>query len=216
MDNPVSIKHQELGFIKPQNVHCVCRNFAKHAAELGNKVTDSPVFFEKSNASIVTGETIILPDSGNIHHELEIVVLFGQGGEGIKSENVKQSISGITLGIDFTDRKFQSELKEKRLPWFLSKSFKNSAWVGTFETPDWNKWSREFWLTVNGKERQRGQIRDMIYSIETQVSYFSNLLPILPGDIMYTGTPEGVDAVNKGDILRLGLGQDELFKVIIK
>lgn len=215
MIEPSLVEHKELGRIKPENVHCICRNYARHAAELGNKVNEEPVFFEKSNTTINSGATISIPEEGDIQHELELVMLFGKGGDHIDEQDVRTHISGITLGIDLTNRSFQTELKSKRLPWFLSKSFRNSAWVGTFESPDWQKWSQDFWITNNGVIKQQGRISDMVFSLEKQVSYLSGILPIAQGDILFTGTPEGVGSLAKGDTLTLGIGKEKLYTINI-
>lgn len=206
MNVPKKIFHRDFGLLKPENVHCICRNFAKHAEELGNTVNETPVFFEKSNAAVFCGSDIEIPDRGEIQHELEIVVLIGEPCSRVSETKALSHVSGITLGLDLTDREFQSELKEKRLPWYLSKSFQNSAWVGTFEVPDWDKWKSDFWLKVNGVEKQRGNLKDMVYSIKKQIAYLSTFHLLAKGDLVYTGTPEGVGSIIKGDVIDIGLG----------
>ena len=122
-------------------------------------------------------------------------------------------IHGYGLGLDLTDRKFQSELKQNKLPWLLAKSFKGSAVVSSFVP---NEIGEEFWLKVNGDVRQNGNIADMIFSIPEQISYLSRMIPLMKGDLIFTGTPMGVGEIHSGDDLNLGIGGKTVFSLKVK
>ena len=112
------------------------------------------------------------------------------------------------MGLDLTDRLLQHKFKEERLPWFLAKSFPGSAVITQFESPELNVWSRDFWLTINDMEVQRGNMDQMVFDIPALIAYLSSRLPLTPGDLIYTGTPSGVGALESGDELILGLGEE--------
>ena len=187
--------------LKFENIYCVGRNFEGHAKELGNKVPTSPLIFQKSNSAVNTKETIEIPKNKTIEHELEIVLMIGKGGVPKNQEEARTLISGFSIGLDLTDRDLQSELKKKGLPWFASKSFKGSAVIDTnfrHECPN------EFYLNVNQKIRQEGNLKDMIFSFEDIVFHLSTIVDLKKGDIIFTGTPEGVGPLESGDEIEMG------------
>ena len=187
--------------IKFENIYCVGRNFEGHAKELGNKVPTSPLIFQKSNSAVNVKETIEIPKNKTIEHELEIVLMIGKEGVPKNQEEARTFISGFSIGLDLTDRDLQSELKKKGLPWFASKSFKGSAVIDTnfrHECPN------EFYLNVNQKIRQEGNLKDMIFSFEDIVLYLSKIVDLKKGDIIFTGTPEGVGPLESGDEIEMG------------
>ena len=187
--------------LKFENIYCVGRNFEGHAKELGNKVPTSPLIFQKSNSAVNVKETIEIPKNKTIEHELEIVLMIGKEGVPKNQEEARTFISGFSIGLDLTDRDLQSELKKKGLPWFASKSFKGSAVIDTnfrHECPN------EFYLNVNQKIRQEGNLKDMIFSFEDIVLHLSKIVDLKKGDIIYTGTPEGVGPLESGDEIEMG------------
>ena len=187
--------------LKFENIYCVGRNFAGHAKELGNKVPTSPLIFQKSNSAVNVKETIEIPKNKTIEHELEIVLMIGKEGVPKNQEEARTFISGFSIGLDLTDRDLQSELKKKGLPWFASKSFKGSAVIDTnfrHECPN------EFYLNVNQKIRQEGNLKDMIFSFEDIVLHLSKIVDLKKGDIIFTGTPEGVGPLESGDEIEMG------------
>ena len=186
---------------KIENIYCVGRNFEGHAKELGNKVPTSPLIFQKSNSTINFTNKIELPKNKIIEHELEVVVLIGKNGSAKNHEEARSFISGFSVGLDLTDRELQSELKKKGLPWFASKTFKGSSVINAHfmhECP------HEFYLMVNQKIRQEGNLKDMIFSFEDIILHLSNVVDFKKGDIIFTGTPEGVGALESGDQIEMG------------
>ena len=187
--------------LKFENIYCVGRNFEGHAKELGNKVPTSPLIFQKSNSAVNVKETIEIPKNKTIEHELEIVLMIGKEGVPKNNKEARTFISGFSIGLDLTDRDLQSELKKKGLPWFASKSFKGSAVIDTnfrHECPN------EFYLNVNQKIRQEGNLKDMIFSFEDIVLHLSKIVDLKKGDIIFTGTPEGVGPLESGDEIEMG------------
>ncbi|MFQ6607645.1 MAG: fumarylacetoacetate hydrolase family protein [Fidelibacterota bacterium] len=183
------------------------RNYIAHAQEMGNQILDEPIFFQKSSVCLSADPVIKLPQSREIHYELEIVASIGKGGSNIPVKEAWHHVDGLCLGLDLTDRPLQQKLKEKRLPWFLAKSFLGSAVITQFEQLDLSAWSHDFWLTLNGKEVQRGNMDQMVFDVPTLIAYFSSRLPLIVGDLIYTGTPSGVGSLHGGDELVLGLGK---------
>ena len=187
--------------MKFENIYCVGRNFAGHAKELGNTVPTSPLIFQKSNSAVNVKETIEIPKNKTIEHELEIVLMIGKEGAPKNREEARTFISGFSIGLDLTDRNLQTELKKKGLPWFASKSFKGSAVIDTNfrrECPS------KFYLAVNQKIRQEGNLEDMIFSFEDIVLHLSKIVHFKKGDIIFTGTPEGVGPIESGDQIEMG------------
>tara|TARA_B100000965_G_scaffold366967_1_gene352578 strand:+ start:630 stop:1241 length:612 start_codon:yes stop_codon:yes gene_type:complete len=187
--------------IKIENIYCVGRNFEGHAKELGNKVPTSPLIFQKSNSTINIKEKIEIPKNQAIEHELEIVVLIGRDGAPKTLKDARTFISGFSLGLDLTDRKLQTDLKTKGLPWFASKSFKGSAVVDTNFKPEC---PQEFYLKVNKTLRQEGNLKDMIFSFEQIILHLAKIIDFKSGDIIFTGTPEGVGPLEGGDQVEMG------------
>ncbi|MBC8346700.1 MAG: fumarylacetoacetate hydrolase family protein [Candidatus Marinimicrobia bacterium] len=190
-----------------RNIYCIGRNYRTHAAELNHEVPGQPFFFQKSIPALNTAKEIILPIDREIHHELEIVVLIGKNGENISENDADDFIHGYALGLDLTDRKLQTKLKESKLPWLLAKSFKGSAVVSTFQSENITD---DFWLRINGEIRQRGNGSQMIFSIPQQISFLSRMIPLMKGDLIFTGTPSGVGYIQPGDLLKLGVGEQPI------
>jgi len=181
------------------NIYCVGRNYALHAEELKNEVPTSPMLFSKPSHSFVQakGQKIILPgDRGSIHYETEIVIRIGQTYE--KGIKVDEIVNGMAVGIDFTLRDVQAELKKKGHPWLLAKGFPNSALLTRFFAfPGAEEIKKaDFELSKNGEIVQVGNTRNMIFDLQTIVDYTGQNIGLAEGDIIFTGTPEGLGTVD--------------------
>lgn len=188
------------------NIYCVGRNYLQHARELNNAVPESPLLFLKPTHALTEahGQDIILPaDRGGIHYEVEFVVHLKRHYEpGISLDDL---IDKMAIGIDFTLRDVQTELKEKGYPWVLAKGFPNSAVVSPWQPFPGLKVAleKEFSLEKNGQEVQRGKLTDMIFDLPALFEFTARNLGLGEGDIFFTGTPEGVGPVFDGDLLVL-------------
>lgn len=186
---------------------CVGRNYAAHARELGNAVPEAPILFLKPRTSFVPLETdFAIPEGrGECHHETEITVLIGSVLKNADEAQCLAAIAGVTLGLDLTLRDQQNELKKKGLPWEVAKAFDGAAPLGAFIAPqafaDFS--DVKFTLSVNGVQRQSGHSADMITGVLPLLAYISRIFTLEPGDVVMTGTPEGVAALQRGDKLRL-------------
>lgn len=200
-------------------IFCVGKNYAAHAAEMNSKVPDQPLIFMKPDTALLpSGQPFFYPDFSNeVHYECELVVKVSEAGKSIKKENAWNHIGDVTLGIDFTARDIQSALKAKGHPWEIAKAFDYSAAIGVWQsmTPDQIKDS-SFSFYKNGEEVQHGSISDMMYDIPTVVEYISARFTLKKGDLIYTGTPEGVGPVVRGDQLKGKLNDTEVLYHSVK
>jgi 2-keto-4-pentenoate hydratase/2-oxohepta-3-ene-1,7-dioic acid hydratase in catechol pathway len=193
-------------------VVCVGRNYADHAKELNNPVPTSPILFIKPATAVVPfSDRISIPhDQGECHHELEMSVLIGKPLHNASSNEVKAAIAGFGLGLDLTLRDLQSQLKEKSHPWEIAKSFDGACPLSPFIAP--NKMADpenvDVELQVNGTVRQQGNTADMITPLYALIAHMSRYFTLLPGDVILTGTPAGVSALQAGDELEAKLGGD--------
>lgn len=191
--------------IPVQKIICLGQNYAEHAKELKFDVPDSPVIFLKPASAIIhQGEQIIIPEiSKDVHHEIELTVLIGKTGKNITSESALQYVAGYGVGLDMTMRDIQFEAKKKGLPWSLAKGFDTAAPVSEFIAPALTGDPTTFnlQLKINGKIRQSSNTSKLIFSVETIISYISQFMTFERGDIIYTGTPEGVSRIDHGDKL---------------
>ncbi len=188
-------------------IYCIGRNYAAHAAELGNEVPEEPVVFLKAAGALrgLEGGAVAFP-SETFHHETELVVLLGQdvplGGDPGWS-----AVAAVAVGLDLTRRQVQAVCKEKRLPWTPSKSFAGSATVGPFvarsELVD--PGALGFSLEVEGELRQQGDAARMLFDVPTLLRHLASLAPLYAGDLVFTGTPEGVGPLRVGDRFRTSL-----------
>ncbi len=187
----------------PQRIFCIGQNYSEHIKEMNSDIPSKPVIFAKPNTCIVLpGEDIYFPKHGKLlHHEIEVVVLIGREGKDVSREQADSYIAGLTLGLDLTLRDIQMKLKDKGHPWEVSKAFDQSAPLGDFtplsEIGDVK--SIEFYCEVNGKLRQQGSTKNMIFSISDLICEISTIWRLYPGDLIYTGTPAGVGPLNIGD-----------------
>lgn len=194
-----------------RNIYCVGRNYAQHAAELGNAVPDYPLFFMKPTHALIAmeGQMLQLPSNqGEIHYEAELVLHIGKSYvEGI---TVDELVDQIALGIDFTLRDLQDELKKKGHPWLAAKGFLKSAPIGPFRPFLGEEAAKhiDFSLRKNGVEVQRGNISGMIFHLQAIVDYCAATFGLGEGDLIYTGTPAGVGTVTNGDQFLLYWGSE--------
>lgn len=188
-------------------MYCIGKNYAAHAKEMGGEVPANPVVFLKPPAAFVPnhGTIHIPPFSQNVHHELELVVVIGQDCANISEESVRNVIAGYAVGLDMTLRDVQSEAKKKGEPWTTAKGFVSSAPISNVVPASAIPAEQKFFdiqLFVNSELRQKGNTELMERSIETLISYLSAVFTLRRGDCIFTGTPEGVSAVKKGDTLQ--------------
>ena len=196
-----------------RNIYCIGRNYVEHAKELSHSVPNEPFFFQKSLPSLNITDTIYLPVNREIHYEVEIVLLIGKSGVSQSVDDSLSFINGFTIGIDLTDRNFQNILKEKQLPWLLSKSFSGSAVVSEFIDEEI---SDKFWIKINGETRQESNYENMLFSFQDQIHYLSNKIPLMEGDLIFTGTPSGVGILNENDQVEIGYGENLINSLKVK
>ncbi len=195
---------------------CIGRNYVNHAKELGNQIPDEPVVFMKPESALLFSETFSIPSfSKDIHHELEVVIKIQKEGKEIPKEKAAAYYSEIALGIDFTARDVQTQLKNKGLPWEKAKAFDQSAFLSPFYSKEILTDETFFSLKKNDEIVQKGQCKDMLFSIDELIENCSKYFTLQPGDLIYTGTPEGVGAVKKGDHLEGMIADTTVFKLSI-
>jgi 2-keto-4-pentenoate hydratase/2-oxohepta-3-ene-1,7-dioic acid hydratase in catechol pathway len=196
---------------------CIGRNYGEHAKELGNDIPEKPVIFLKPDTAILKGSDFYIPEFSNeVHYELEVVVKISKGGKYIQKENADKHYEEIGLGIDFTARDLQSELKSKGLPWELSKGFDGSAVVSSFyQKNEFDLKNLDFSLIQNKKTVQEGNTKDMLFNIDEIIAFVSQYFTLRVGDLIFTGTPKGVGKVNENDVLEAFLQDKKLFDLRI-
>ena len=197
---------------------CVGRNYSEHAAELNNPILKEPLLFIKSTNTLVDLNTPIkLPGSaGECHHELEVTLLIGKTID--KTSNISiQQIAGIGVGLDLTLRELQSQLKLKGHPWERAKSFDGACPVSHFIAREQfeDVQNIDFAMTKNGILAQHGNTRDMLFDIKALIGEISQSFTLYPGDIVLTGTPAGVAALNSGELLEITLQNKPLLSTIV-
>jgi len=187
-------------------IYCVGRNYADHAREMGHDPDrEPPFFFMKPATAIVTdGQAMAYPAlSKDVHHELEMVVAIGKGGCNISADHALDHVWGYGLGLDMTRRDLQGEAKKMGRPWDTGKAFDQSApcsaLVPVSQCGHLSK--GRIYLTVNGQVKQDGDLAMMIWNVPETIAYLSTLFTLMPGDLIFSGTPAGVAAVQRGDVL---------------
>lgn len=199
---------------------CIGRNYADHAKELNNEVPTQPVIFMKpKSALLLPGKPFYYPEfTYNIHYECELVVKICKNGKYIREKFAHKYYDAVTVGIDFTARDLQEQLKAKGLPWELAKAFDGSAVVGEFIpiTPDMDLNNLQFELHKNGERVQAGDTKNMIYTINEILEFVSQYISVNIGDLIFTGTPAGVGAITVYDKLDGYLGGEQLLHVDIR
>jgi fumarylpyruvate hydrolase len=197
-----------------RRVYCVGRNYAAHAREMGfDPDREPPFFFCKPADSVVPvqpGQTLELQyprETSNYHYEIELVVAIGKGGRDISPEQASEHVWGYAVGLDMTRRDLQMKMREMGRPWEIGKAFDQSAPIGPL-TPAaavTHPQSEAIWLQVDGEDKQRSTIDKLIWSVPETISYLSRFFDLQPGDLIMTGTPEGVGAVVAGELMTGGV-----------
>ena len=190
-------------------IYCVGRNYEEHAKEMGFTGREPPFFFMKPADALVVVEadstgTMPYPSlTNNLHHEIELVVAIGTGGKNIKAADAHKHIYGYAVGLDMTRRDLQGEMKKQGRPWCIGKAFDHSAPIGpiTPAAQAGDAQNAEISLQVNGQDRQRSHVSRLIWNIAETIEQLSAAWELQPGDLIYSGTPEGVAAVVAGDTL---------------
>ena len=203
----VTLLAQQAKAVQVRNIFCIGRNYAAHIAELGNRPEEDPVVFIKPTSALhPPGTPIVLPaHSRDVHYEAELVLLVGQGGKNIPEDKALSHIAGYGLGLDLTARDLQTKAKQGGLPWAVAKGFDCAATVTQFVPAEYIEQVHhiEFQMHLNGQPRQHGDTRKMLFSIPFIVHYLSEVFTLQEGDLIFTGTPEGVGALNSQDAVRL-------------
>jgi 2-keto-4-pentenoate hydratase/2-oxohepta-3-ene-1,7-dioic acid hydratase in catechol pathway len=199
---------------------CIGRNYAKHIEELQNERPDEPVVFLKPDSAILLKQhPFVIPEfSSDIHHEIELIVKISKVGKYIEPKFAHKYYEEISVGIDFTARDVQQTLKDKGLPWEKAKAFDGSAVIGSFISKKLfsSLESINFELTNNGKTVQKGNSSLMLWKIDELIAYVSQYFTLKIGDIIFTGTPEGVAVVQPNDVLEGFIENKKVFRINIK
>ncbi|QLG88190.1 fumarylacetoacetate hydrolase family protein [Chitinibacter bivalviorum] len=188
------------------NIFCVARNYVAHAKEMGSTIADEPMIFIKPNSAVLQpGAPIVLPAwSNDVHHELELVVLIGEGGKNIDQAAALQHVVAYGLGLDLTARDVQAAAKKAGNPWTLAKGFDGAAVLSDFvPAADIDPTCQAFTLHINGELRQSAQTQQMAFSVAQLIAWLSSKFTLQAGDLIYSGTPEGVGPIVAGDRLQL-------------
>ena len=197
---------------------CIGRNYVDHIDELKNDIPKNPIIFFKPSICKLEGSDFKIPDfSSDIHHEIEIIYKISKSGKNIPISDTINYISGIGLGIDFTARDIQSKFREKGLPWSISKSFDNSAAISKFKSLDEFKdiENIDFSLSKNTAKVQSGNSKLMIFKIEYLIHYISQFIFLEENDIIFSGTPKGVDKLKVGDKLEGYIENEKILNINI-
>ncbi len=184
---------------------CLGKNYAEHAKEFGGDVPKSPIIFLKPSTAIIeNGVDIVLPPlSKNVHHEVELTVLIGRSGKNISKSEAMNHVAGYGIGLDMTMRDKQSEAKKEGNPWSIAKGFDTSAPLSPFvpKASVGDPYNLDIKLSVNGKQRQYSNTGKMIFKIDEIIAFLSLAFTLEEGDVIFTGTPEGVGQVIASDII---------------
>lgn len=200
---------------------CIGRNYVAHIRELSNEIPDEPVFFMKPDSSLLrNNDPFYIPDwTKDVHHEIELVLRVSKLGKGIEKRFAHRYYNQIGLGVDFTARDVQNQLKAKGLPWEKAKAFDRAAVLGGSFIPkeSFNDLKNiQFRLDINGETVQHGNSGLMIYDFDEIISNISNYVTLKIGDLIYTGTPAGVGSVKPGDHLEGYIGEQKLLDFMVK
>eukprot|EP00871_Galdieria_phlegrea_P004099 jgi/Galph1/4690/GphlegSOOS_G3394.1 len=190
---------------------CVGRNYEKHAKEMGAKVTDKkddPIFFIKPTSSYLRGDSpILLPSGTEVHHEVELGVVMGKQAKHVSVENAMDLVAGYVCCIDVTARNWQTKAKKEGTPWSISKGCDTFLPMSDLVPAQKiaNPHALDIWLKVNGILKQSGSTKDMIFTIPELIAYISKYMTLFEGDLLLTGTPEGVGPLRENDIVEAGI-----------
>ncbi len=202
----VPVKGTEARF-PVHRIYCVGQNYADHAIEMGGDPTRNPPFFFQKNPDnlvIDGGDFPYPPKTEDVHHEIELVVALKTGGSDIPVETALDHVYGYAVGIDMTRRDLQAVAKKAGRPWEVAKAFEHSAPCSAIVPVSeiGHPQSAAIALKINGEQRQAGDLNQMIWKVPETIAYLSSLFVLQPGDLIYTGTPAGVGAVKRGDLLQ--------------
>jgi fumarylpyruvate hydrolase len=205
-----------------RRIYCVGRNYVAHAKEMGADLREPPFFFCKPDNTIVVckpGLTVEVPypaQTSDYQHEIELVAAIGKGGSNIPVASANEHVFGYAVGLDMTRRDLQGQMKKMGRPWEIGKAFDQSAPIGPIHPASKighpNKGA--LWVQVDGADRQRSDLSLLIWSVPETIANLSTLFELQPGDLIYTGTPEGVNAVARGQTMRGGI--DGLGEIVVK
>ena len=196
-----------------RRIFCVGRNYAAHRREMGGDDREPPFFFSKpADAVVPSGATVAYPlATADLQHEVELVVAIGVGGQQIPAGTALSHVFGYAVGVDLTRRDLQTAAKGKGQPWDAGKAFDQSAPIGPITPCTDRAWTGHIGLDVNGARRQSANLADMIWTLPEIIAECSRLWRLCPGDLIFTGTPEGVGSLSPGDIVRASIdGLDDL------
>jgi fumarylpyruvate hydrolase len=190
-----------------RRILCVGRNYAAHRVEMGGDDRDPPFFFAKpADAVVPPGRDPAYPSAtGNLHHEIELVVALKAGGANVPVERALELVFGYAAGVDLTRRDLQNAAKDKGHPWDAAKGFDDSAPISAIRPADGPPPAGRIWISVNGAIKQDAVVSDMIWSVPEIIAEASKLWTLAAGDLIYTGTPEGVSALKRGDRIEGGV-----------
>jgi 2-keto-4-pentenoate hydratase/2-oxohepta-3-ene-1,7-dioic acid hydratase in catechol pathway len=202
--NPIILKAGDIG-----TIYCVGRNYAAHAKELNNPIPKSPLIFTKTRATLcsIEGDIQVPADLGRCDHETEIAVMLGQDLYQATEQQALDAVSHIGMALDLTLREKQTQLKQKGHPWTLAKNFINASPVSALQpvTAHTDLTNIDFSLTINDRLQQQGNSRDMLFTIVDLVVFLSHQMPLHQGDLILTGTPEGVGPLVDQDQITLSM-----------
>ena len=213
----VQVSGEESGF-PVHRIYCVGRNYAAHAREMGANPDEEPPFFFTKPADAVVPSGALIPypsDTSDLHHEVELVLAIGRGGSDIPEDEALGCVYGHAVGVDLTRRDRQAEAKAKARPWDLSKGFDRSAPIGNILPVHAGGPEGRIRLQIDGETRQEGELSDMIWSPAQVIAFLSRSFELQPGDLIFTGTPEGVGPVRRGETITAEVGGLETLKVTI-
>jgi len=200
-------------------IYCVGRNYAEHAKEMGHDPNrEPPFFFQKNPDSLIPGggDFPYPPKSNDVHHEFEMVVALHRGGSDIPVERALDCVFGYAVGLDMTRRDLQAEAKKAGRPWEVGKAFEHAAPCSEIVPASVIGHPKKgaVWLKVNGAVKQQGDLSQLIWGVPETISYLSGLFELKPGDLIFSGTPAGVSAVKRGDVLQGGV--DGIGEITVK
>ena len=203
--------------LNPSKIICLGKNYAAHAREMKSEVPREPIIFLKPPSSLIgpNDKVILPPMSREVHHEVELAVIIGKNGKNIPQDEAMEHVLGYTILLDITARDIQSAARERGLPWTVSKGFDTFAPVGPriVAAVDIDPHNVEIGLKVNGEIRQRSNTSNMLFKIPQLIEYISSIMTLESGDIIATGTPEGVGKIEHGDVIEAWIEGIGILKV---
>lgn len=206
--------------VQPGKLICVGKNYALHAQEMNEDIPPEPVLFLKPATALVGhgGRILLPPASLDVHHEVELVAAIGRGGKNIAESDALEYVDGYAVGLDMTARDIQARAKQKGEPWSVAKGFDTFAPIGPLVAARKvaDPQQLQIRLSVNGEVRQSASTADMIFSLAEIIAYASTVFTLMPGDLIYTGTPEGVGPVSDGDSLEASVDGLPLLRIRVR